>query len=396
MNTRSRSGWWTVFVKEIRENLRDRRALGMALLYGPLFGPVLFALMTSFIVGKRADDAEKPLAIAVIGAERAPNLVDFLRQQGVEIKAAPADPEAAIREQKEVVILRVADDYAADWLDGEPARIELLLDESRQETRAVLARLRGLLLAYSGQIASLRLRLRGLDPQLGTPLSIAQRDLSTAQSRGAVLLAMLPYFLLLCAFLGGMYLAIDSTAGERERQSLEALMTTPVAPGQIMAGKLAATTLFAVASVITCIVAFQIGIGFVPTEDLGFALRLTPAVAAQVLLLVMPVAFFASAVQTVIASFARSFREAQTYLQFLMVIPSIPSVMLAVSPFKPSAWMLATPLLSQSLLINQLARGEAIAAGDLLPCIGGTVLAGLLAAAVAVRLYRDERLALAV
>lgn len=391
-----RGGWWTVFVKEVRENLRDRRALGMALLYGPLFGPVLFALMTSFIVGKRADDAEKPLAIAVIGAERAPNLVDFLRQQGMVIKAAPADPIAAIRDQQEAVIIRIGKDYAADWLAGEPARIELLLDESRPETRAVLARVRGLLDGYGGQIASLRLRLRGLDPKLGAPLSIAHQDLSTAQSRGATLLALLPYFLMLCAFLGGMYLAIDSTAGERERQSLEALMTTPVAPGQIMAGKLAATTLFAVASVVTCIVAFQIGIGFVPTEDLGFMLSLSPSVAAQVLLLVMPVAFFASAVQTVIASFARSFREAQTYLQFLMVIPSIPSILLAIAPFKPSLWMLATPLLSQSLLINQLARGEAIGHGDVLLCVGGTVLAGLATAAVAVRLYRDERLALAV
>lgn len=396
MSTHTRRGWWTVFTKEVRENLRDRRALGMALLYGPLFGPLLFALMTSFIVGQRADEAEKPLAIAVIGAERAPNLVDFLRQQGVVIKPAPADPVAAIRNQQEAVIVRIADDFPADWQKGEPARVELMLDDSRQETRAVLARVRGLLGLYSGQIASLRLRLRGLDPQLGSPLSIAQRDLSTAQSRGAVLLAMLPYFLLLCAFLGGMYLAIDSTAGERERQSLEALMTTPVAPGEIMAGKLAATTVFAVASVITCIVAFQIGIGFVPTEDLGFELRLSPAISAQVLLLVMPVAFFASAVQTVIASFARSFREAQTYLQFLMVIPSIPSILLAIAPFKPTSWMLATPLLSQSLLINQLARGEAIAGIDLLLCIGGTMLAGIAAARVAVQLYRDERLALAV
>lgn len=395
MSGRPMSPWWTVFVKEVRENLRDRRALGMALLYGPLFGPVLFAAITTFIVGKRADDAERPLAVAIIGVEHAPTLVAFIRQQGVTIQAPPADPEAAIREQRETVIVRIGPDYATDWQAGRPARVELLIDESRQETRRTLTRVRGLLDAYASQTASLRLLLRGIDPQVGAPLSIAYRDLSTAQNRGAVLLAMLPYFLLLCAFLGGMYLAIDATAGERERQSLEALMTTPVAPGQIMAGKLAATTLFAVISVVVCIAAFQFGIGFVPTADLGFALRLSPQAAVQVLVLVAPVAFLASAIQTVIASFARSFREAQTYLQFLMVIPSIPSILLAIAPFKPVAWMLLTPLLSQSLLINQLARGEAVSTADLLLCVGGTVAASLATAALAVRLYGDERLALA-
>lgn len=395
MSGQAMSGWWTVFVKEVRENLRDRRALGMALLYGPLFGPVLFAAITTFIVGKRADDAERPLAVAIIGAERAPNLVAFIRQQGVQIKAPPADPEAAIRAQRESVIMVIAADYADDWQAGRPARVELLIDESRQETRQVLGRVRGLLEAHASQIASLRLLLRGIDPQVGAPLSIAYRDLSTAQGRGAVLLAMLPYFLLLCAFLGGMYLAIDATAGERERQSLEALMTTPVAPGQIMAGKLAATTLFAVASVVVCITAFQFGIGFVPSADLGFVLELSPQAAVQVLILVVPVALLASAIQTVIASFARSFREAQTYLQFLMVIPSIPSILLAIAPFKPVAWMLLTPLLSQSLLINQLARGEAISLADLLLCVGGTVAASLVTAGLAVRLYGHERLALA-
>jgi len=396
MQASTRWGWWTVFVKEVRENLRDRRALGMALLYGPLFGPVLFAVMTAFIVGKQNEDAEKSLSIPVIGAEHAPNLIGFLRQQGVTIKAAPADPEGAIRAQDEDVIVRLTPAFGEAWLAGEPAKVDLLLDESRQTTRATLGRIRALLDAYSGQIAALRLQVRGIDPQLGRPLLIARHDLSTARSRGATLLAMLPYFLILCAFLGGMYLAIDATAGERERQSLEPLMTTPVAPGQIMTGKLAATFVFAAASVVTCIIAFAIGLKFVPTNDLGFDLDLSPLTALAVMALLMPIALLAAAVQTIIASFARSFREAQTYLQFLMIIPAIPSLMLVINPIKPLAWMLATPLLGQSLLINQLARGDAPGLGAFALCTAGTLLAALAASALAVRLYSSERLALAV
>lgn len=389
-------GWWIVFVKEVRENLRDRRALGMALLYGPLFGPILFAVLTSFIVGKQLEDAEKPLVLAVIGVEQAPNLVAFLQQQGVTLKTAPADAEAAIRTQTEDAILRIPETFAVEWQAGTPAKIELLVDESRQQSRATIGRVRALLGSYSGQIARLRLQLRGVDPQLGSPLLIAKRDLSTSQSRGASLLAMLPYFLILCAFLGGMYLAIDATAGERERQSLEPLLINPVPPTQIMAGKLAATTVFALASVLSCIVAFKFGLRYIPTDELGLELALSTRASLQILLLLAPVALLAASVQTIIASSARSFREAQTYLQFLMIIPAIPSLLLAVNPIKPLTWMLATPLLSQSLLINQLARGDALAASDVTLSVLGTLAASVLAALLAVRLYRGERLALAV
>jgi sodium transport system permease protein len=396
MNNPLRGGWWTVFVKEVRENLRDRRALGMALLYGPLFGPILFAMMTSFIIGKQLDDAEKPLALAVIGAERAPNLIDFLSQQGVSVKPPPADPDAAIQAQNEDVILRIPETFAEQWQDGTPARLELLVDESRQQTHTAINRVRGLLERYSSQIARLRLQLRGIDPQLGAPLLIAEHDLSTAQSRAGALLAMLPYFLILCAFLGGMYLAIDATAGERERQSLEALLINPVPPTQIMAGKLAATAVFALASVVNCIIAFMIGLHYIRGDEIGLNLTLAPTSALLVLLLIAPVALLAAAVQTIIASFARSFREAQTYLQFLMIIPAIPSILLVVNPIKAVTWMLATPLLSQSLLINQLARGDDLALLDIALSVSGTLAAALLAALVAVRLYRGERLALAV
>lgn len=391
-----RSGWWTVFVKEVRENLRDRRALSMALLYGPLFGPVLFAALTSFIVGKQIDEAEKPLTLAVAGIETAPNFIAFLRQQGVSVKPAPTDPEGAIRAQDEDVILVIPASFAADWQSGKPARVEVLVDSSRQQARGTVTRVRGLLDAYSAQIAQLRLQLRGVDAQIVTPLQLVRRDLSTNQSRGATLLAMLPYFLILCAFLGGMYLAIDTTAGERERQSLEPLLINPVPATQIMAGKLAATTLFAVASVLSCVIAFKLGLPYVRADEIGVELRLTPLAAALMVLLITPVALLAAAVQTIIASFARSFREAQTYLQFLMIIPAIPSVLLVVNPIKATTWMLATPLLSQSLLINQLARGDALSLVDFALSIVGTLAAALIAALVAVRLYRGERLALAV
>ena len=392
----TRSGWWIVFCKEVLENVRDRRALGMALLYGPLFGPLLFALTTAFVIGHQREESEKPLKLAVAHAERAPNLVGFLRAQSVVVEDAPEDPEAAIRSQTRDVILRIPETFAGEWQGGEPAAVELLSDASRQSARVGVERVRQLLEAYSSQIGRLRLIARGLDPELATALVVADRDLSTAQSRGAMLLAMLPYFLILCAFLGGMYLAIDATAGERERASLEPLLVNPVPPTQIMAGKLAATAVFALASVLSCVAAFTIGLTFIPAGEFGLVLAFPPKAAAVALLLIAPVALLAASVQTIIASFARSFREAQTYLQFLMILPAIPSVALVVNPIKAVTWMLATPLLSQSLLINQLVRGDTLAVTDVLLSVAGTLAAALVAALIAMRLYRGERLALAV
>ena len=101
----------TVFLKEVMENLRDRKTVVNALVMGPLLGPVFFAMMMSFIISKQLDSAEKPLELAVAGAEHAPNLVGWLRRQGVEVSTAPEDAEAAIRERELKVVLSIPASY---------------------------------------------------------------------------------------------------------------------------------------------------------------------------------------------------------------------------------------------------------------------------------------------
>lgn len=386
--------WRVVLVKEVRENLRDRRALLSALLYGPLIGPVLFALLMSFVIGEQQERLEQPLTLAVAGQDHAPNLVAFLRQQGVIVEAAPADMEGAIRSQARDVILSIRADYGDAWRAGTPARVDLLVDRSRQSAQIALQRVSDLLNQYAGTIASLRLRVRGINPEIVQPIRAVQLDLSTPKSRGALMMAMLPYFLILSAFVGGMYLAIDTTAGERERLSLEALLLNPVAVSHIMAGKLLATSAFAVASLAMCVLAFTVTLGFVPVAQLGYDLQVSPVTALWMLAVVAPIALLAAASQTLLASFARTFREAQTYLQVLIIIPAVPTVMLALTPAAPDSWMRFTPLFSQSLLIDRLARGDALAALDLALSAVPTLAVGLALAWLAARLYGRERMLL--
>jgi sodium transport system permease protein len=388
------SAWFTVFSKEVRENARDRRTLASALLYGPLIGPVLFALLIGFVMTQQRDKAEAVLELPVIGAEHAPNLVAYLRQQGVSIKTAPTDPRTAVRTQAEDVVLRIPAAYPEHWRSGEAAPVELYYDASRQHTLTTINRVRGLLQNFGATVAALRLQARGISPGIATPLAVVERDVSTVQSRTGTLMAMLPYFLILSAFVGGMYLAIDTTSGERERQSLEPLLITPVSRAQIVVGKVLATTAYASVSLLMCVLAFVLSIALIPAELIGAALSLSVLSAAKILLIVLPIALLAAAAQTVVAAMARTFREAQTYLQFLILIPAIPSLVFVLNPLKPTLWMYWTPLFGQSALINDLVRGEAVSVAAATGSVAMTVLLALLFVAIAVRQYRSERLAI--
>lgn len=383
-----------VFLKEVIENLRDRRTLTNALLVGPLIGPLLFSALTSLMISRELDRSEKPIDVAIIGAEHAPNLVAFLSRNGIKAKPPVEDAEARVRAQDEDMVLRIPAGYGEAWSSGKTAQVELIYDSSQRDAATSVERVRGVLQGYSSQNGAMRLMARGLSPAVASPLVVASRDQSTPQSRSGLLFAMLPYFLILSAFMGGMYLAIDTTAGERERQSLEPLFANPVGRSRILAGKLAATFAFAMASLTLSLIAFGYTGRFIPTERIGVVLDFGPRFAATALLVMVPLVLLATCLQTLIAAFAKSYREAQTYLSLLMLVPMLPSAMLAVLPLKAQTWMYAVPLLSQHLIVTRLVRAETVTAEQLLLCLTcGTALA-LLAALVTAHVYRSERLAI--
>ena len=386
---------WVVYWKEVRESLRDRRVLMNSLLLGPLLGPILFLVMMRLIVGRELEKAEQPLPVVVIGAERAPELIDALRQMGLEVKPAVADPEQAVREQRIDLALRVAADFGAAWRAGRPAEVEIIYDSSRREGGSDVDRLRGMLEGYSHRNGSLRLLARGLSPGVASPLVVSNRDTATPQARGALLFAMLPYMLVLTIFIGGLWLAIDSTAGERERQSLEPLLANPVPRDRILLGKLMATASFSTASLALGLLAFLVVGQFMPTEQLGMSLALGPHFLAVALPVLVPLVLLLCIGQILIAAFARSVREAQTYLGLAQLVPIIPSIILSVVPVKAKLWMYAVPLLGQQLSIMRLLRAEPVPLLAVALSAVVTLLAALLVFLVTRRVYESERLAVA-
>lgn len=383
---------WIVWWKELLELSRDRRTLVLALVMGPLLAPALFIGLLTLAESRAKDQMEKPLSIAMVGAEQAPNLVAWLAGQGIERKTLPGDPDAAIRNQDEDVYLKIGDDYAEHWREGVPALVEIVHDSTRQDAEVPVRRLEGALSRYAQQVGALRLLSRGINPGVAAPLAVSHKDLSTPESRKGIAMAMLPYLLILSAFLGGAYLIIDATAGERERQSLEPLLATPAARGAVVSGKIAAACSVGLASLLLTLLAFKLGASVAP----GIAKQLDMGMAAigKMLLVLLPMLFIGTSLLTFIAAGAKSVKEAQSYMTFLMLMPMVPTIVLMVSPVKNQLWMFAVPFLAQNQMLLKVVRSEAVPPIEwLVYFVAGFGLAALLWFA-ATRRYHQEKLAI--
>ena len=385
-------GLATVFRKEVRENVRDRRALFNSLLLGPLLFPLLFVGMMWFLQSAEKERQEQALELPVIGADYAPSLVRFLEQQGTDILPEPEDPEAMVREQEAQVVLRILPEYPEQWRQGLPAPVEVISDPSRQESNAAIRKLKIMLSGYGQQTAALRLQLRGVSPQLAAPVMVRDVDLSTPKSRAILAVIFLPYVLMITAFTGATHLAMDTTAGEKERKSLEPLLINPVPRWQIMTGKMLTTTVFAMASLALTLVSFRIVLPYMPVGAFGMDLTLGLETLLRILWVISPVAILAAALLTLLASFAKSYREAQSYMGLVILIPMIPSLIFMANPVKAEAWMMSVPLFSQNILIGEIIRGEAVPPGWYAMSIASTLVIGLALAVVAANLYNQPKL----
>jgi sodium transport system permease protein len=386
------NGMSTVFRKEVRENLRDRRALFNSLLLGPLLFPVLFVGMMWFLESAERDRAEKTLELPVVGAQYAPKLIRFLEQQGTVIQPEPENPEAMVRNQEVPVVIRILPEFAENWERGIPAPIEVISDASRQESNVPIRRVKRLLLGYGQQIGSLRLQLRGVAPQLASPIMLRDVDLSTPKSRAILAIIFLPYVLMITAFTGATHLAMDTTAGEKERNSLEPLLINPVPRWQIMTGKMLTTTVFAMASLALTLVSFRIVLPFMPVGAFGMDLTLGFETLMKILVVVSPVAILAAALLTLLASFAKSYREAQSYMGLVILIPMIPSLIFMANPVKAEGWMMNVPLFSQNMLIGEFIRDQQVPLAWYAMSIASTMAIGLVLALVAANLYNKPKL----
>ena len=386
---------WRVFVKEFRENLRDRRTLMSALIFGPLLGPLLVASLLSLSFRDAGAQGDRPLYLTVSHADRAPDLLAYLRQYNVRIKAVAQDEAAARREvaaHRGESVLLVPDDFGSRLEAGRPAPLLLFADESDTDSTRSVERIAGLVNQYGATIARLRLVARGMDPLLGAPIVLHSIDISTPAARSALALGMLSYLVLLTTLMGGMYLAIDATAGERERGSLEPLLTVPVRREYLIYGKIMAACAYMTLSLVLTVSAFAIALRFVGLERFGMSVDFGARIAVEMVLACLPIVPLGAALMTLVAAFTRSYREAQTYVGLVLIVPTLPLVFASVLGLQPRALLMAVPSLGQHFIILSLIRMQPLPVADVALSACSTLALGALCVFAAGRLYRREQL----
>lgn len=383
---------WIVFQKELLDNLRDRRSITSTVISAFFTPALLLALIV--VLGRtiNVDPQEQALVLPVSGAEHAPGLIAFLQENNVEIVEAPPDPAAAVREGNRDVVLIISPDYPEAFRKGEPAPVQMILDSSRTTSSASIQRVRSLLSSYSGLLANLRLQARGVHPGLLSAVSIGVRDVATPQSQALIFLNMMPFLITLNVFAGGMFVIIDSTAGERERGSLEPLLINPVTRREFVLGKLIASLPFAMVTLGLVLGIFWVGFQVIPVEDyIGFPMVLDARALASIYILVLPEVVLASCMQMLVATFTRSFKEAQTYLGFLPLIIGLPSMFLSFTPVKSQVINMLAPTYGQSILINQILRGETVSSQYVLIATVSTLVVAMVFLLISIRLYQREQ-----
>jgi len=386
---------WIVFGKEFIENLRDRRTLFSALVFGPLFGPILFGALVTRMLEQNTLQSDQPLHLTISGSARVPGLVQFLTSQGVVLKRveyAESDARTAVQNGEPAFILLVPAEYPERFKQGKPAPLLLVADSSDSQSRKDIERTRALLNAYGSSIAQRRLAMRGVDPLLVLPVAVNDVDVTTPAGRAVVVLGFMTYFILFAVLMGGLYLAIDTTAGERERGSLEALLSLPVARSSIVGGKILATSAYMCISLAISLAAFVCVFRFVPLERLGMSANLGVGTALEFFGICLPFVPLGAALMSFVASFARSYREGQTYLTTLLLVPTLPIALASIYSLKTKSSLMVVPSLSQHLLMTSVLKAQPVAAGDVWVSAGASLGLAALFTVLTARLWRRETL----
>lgn len=352
-----------VFRKEWRDALRDKRSLRLALL--PAFYFVaIFVGGTLFTINTQQDyqvDGLVQIELPVQGGEHLPELLDWLREQGVETVAVATDVYQQVQQGDHKFALIIPADIHQQKLRGENLTLWLVYNAANQQVHSRLQFIRSQIYAWSVRTGNLNLLARGIAPGVGAVVSLRENNVANDQQMGIYILGGLPMILLLSAFIASIGFSADMTAGERERRSLESLLITPVSSLALILGKWLTSLLITFSVVSLTLALLWLALASLPFNELGLRVDVRwPAIAA-IFLVLMPVIFIACALQLAVAIFARSFKDAQTYTGLLVFIPMVPGFYTLFNPGVYADWFLWVPVLGQQVIVRDLLLGGSLA-----------------------------------
>ncbi len=348
-----------VFLKELREALRDRRTLLRVSLPGLLMGPLML-FMLSMLVAQFEKQAEQR-EILVAGVAQAPTLVNYLQRQNFSVKEAPADYERQLREATlGQAVLVVPQDFENALARGAELELEVVTDSANTRASASGGGVARLVRGFNEERARLQLMLRGVSPELLSPVGLTERDLASPGARAARITGIIPMFVIMAVLYGALTAALDTTSGERERQSLEPLLANPVPHGALVLGKWLAVALMG--AVVAALASFS----FLPaqllikSDALAAQFRFGWSDAASFALLLLPVAAAMGALLMAVAIRTKTFKEAQASANLVIMVFSLMPLIAIMNPGADAAWHYWLPGLGQYQQMMQLLKGETL------------------------------------
>ena len=384
-------GAWIVYLKELVDALRDRRTLLTVLLSSVAVGPLVLVLISTLVSGieKRAEAR----SVVVQGIEHAPTLANFLARQTYSVVTAPADYEEQLRKSRlGDPVLVVPADFESALQAGEAPLVEVVSAASNQRASTGVGAVLRLLRGFNQEQATLRIALRGVTPALLEVVRVEERDLASAATRAAQLATMVPFFVLIAMLYGALNAALDTTAGERERGSLEPLLMTPASRMALVLGKWGAVASVAMLIALLSCLSFLPGQWLLRSEALAAMFRFGVVEAAWFVLLLLPLAGALSALLMAIAIRCKSFKEAQANATVLLLGVSLLPLLTVFNQEGEAPWHLWVPALAQSTLMSRVLRGEALPWPDLALPVLACAAVVVLSLAYVVRLLRQAAL----
>ena len=349
----------TVFRKELRDALRDRRTLVTVLVASVFMGPLVLLAISGLVASleTRAEQRE----VYVLGLAHAPTLRNFLERQTYTVKEAPADFEARLRTSKfSDAVVVVPDDFEAALGRGEAPVVEIVSDSANQRSEASGGRVERLLSGFAREHAVLALALRGVSPRLLEPIGVESRDLASTQTRATRVTGMLPFFVMMAVLYGALNAALDTTAGERERGSLEPLLMNPAERWALVAGKWCAVACVSMLIAVLSCFSFLPGQWVLRSDTLAAMFQYGPREALLFLAVLLPLAAALSAVLMAVAIRCRSFKEAQASASIVVLAASLLPLVSVFDLGGESPWHLWVPALAQNTLMTRVLKGEGL------------------------------------
>ncbi len=355
----------TVFRKEIIDALRDRRTLLVVLASSVLMGPLVLVALSAFIATFEARAEKREVFVA--GIEHAPSLKNYFERQTYSIKAAPENFEAQLRAATLAdPVLVVPVDFEAALLRGEAPLLEVVSDSANKQAESGTGRLTRLLAGFSRERATLSLALRGVSPELLEPMRVEDRDLASTQTRATQVTGMLPFFVLMAVLYGALNAALDTTAGERERGSLEPLLMNPSTRWSLVLGKWGAVaSLSMLIAVLSCF-SFLPAQWLLRSDTLQALFQFGVREAVLFLVVLLPLAAALSALLMAVAIRCKTFKEAQANSTVLVLGVSLLPLVSVFNLGGEAAWHLWVPALAQNTLMTRVLKGEDFSAAQVL------------------------------